>query len=95
MTWGSTAIPSDVVTSSQAAARLLLERLGGGAHVAVLGADGLVEALREAGLTPVAVGDDDAVAIVSGYAPEVRWKTIMRAAVGSATVCRGWPPTPT
>ena len=73
--------PEDVVTSSQAAARLLLERHGEGAHVAVLGADGLVEALREAGLTPVAVGDDDAVAIVSGYAPQVRWKTIMRAAV--------------
>ena len=47
----------------------------------MLGADGLLEALREAGLVPVPVGDADAVAIVSGYAPEVRWKTIMRAAV--------------
>ena len=71
----------DVVTSSQAAARVLLDRHGEGAPIAVLGADGLVEALREAGLTPVPVGDDDAVAIVSGYAPDVRWKTIMRAAV--------------
>ena len=71
----------DVVTSSQAAARLLRDHHGIGARVAVLGADGLLEALREAGLVPVPVGDADAVAIVSGYAPEVRWKTIMRAAV--------------
>jgi glycerol 3-phosphatase-2 len=72
---------ADVVTSSQAAARLLREQHGEGSRIAVLGADGLLEALREAGLVPVPVGDADAVAIVSGYAPEVRWKTIMRAAV--------------
>ena len=71
----------DVVTSSQAAARLLRDHHGAGARIAVLGADGLLEALREAGLVPVPVGDADAVAVVTGYAPEVRWKTIMRAAV--------------
>ncbi len=71
----------DVVTSSQAAARVLLDRYHEGARVAVLGADGLVEAVRNAGLEPRPVGADDVVAIVSGYAPEVRWKTIMRAAV--------------
>ncbi len=78
---GVEAEADDVVTSSQAAARVLLDRYGRGARVAVLGADGLLEALREAGLEPVPVGEDDAVAIVSGYAPDVRWKTIMRAAV--------------
>jgi HAD superfamily hydrolase (TIGR01450 family) len=77
---GVGAEPTDVVTSSQAAARLLTEAHGSGARVAVLGADGLVEALREAGLEPVEVGDESAVAIVSGYAPEVRWRVIMRAA---------------
>ena len=78
---GVDADSDDVVTSAQAAARLLLDQHGAGARVAVLGADGLLEALREAGLEPVPVGADDAVAVVSGYAPEVRWKTIMRAAV--------------
>jgi glycerol-1-phosphatase len=78
---GVGADPEDVVTSSQAAARLLRDHHGEGARIAVLGAEGLLEALREAGLVPVRVGDADAVAIVSGYAPEVRWKTIMRAAV--------------
>ena len=78
---GVGADPEDVVTSSQAAARLLLDHHGEGARVAVLGAEGLLEALREAGLVPVPVGDARSVAIVSGYAPEVRWKTIMRAAL--------------
>jgi glycerol-1-phosphatase len=77
---GVAADPGDVVTSSQAAARLLRDAHGEGAPISCLGADGLVAALREAGLVPVDVGDDRAVAIVSGYAPEVRWRVIMRAA---------------
>ena len=77
---GIEAQPRDVVTSSQAAARLLLRAYGPGAPVAVLGAAGLVGALSEAGLEPVPVGDPRAVAVVSGYAPEVRWRVIMEAA---------------
>jgi glycerol-1-phosphatase len=94
---GVDAASDDVVTSAQAAARLLLDQHGAGARVAVLGADGLVEALREAGLEPVPVGADDTVAVVSGYAPEVRWKTIMHAAVeirnGLAWVATNTDPT--
>lgn len=78
---GVGAAADDVVTSSQAAARLLRSRHRAGAAVAVLGADGLLEALRDEGLEPVDVDVERAVAIVSGYAPEVRWKTIMQAAV--------------
>ena len=70
----------DVVTSSQAAARLLLDDYGPGARISVLGARGLVEALAEAGLEPVEVGDPGAVAVVSGYAPDIRWRVIMQAA---------------
>jgi HAD superfamily hydrolase (TIGR01450 family) len=77
---GVEATTSDVVTSSQAAAHVLLEAHGPGAQIAVLGAEGLVAALTEAGLSPVEVGDASAVALVSGYAPEVRWRVIMRAA---------------
>jgi HAD superfamily hydrolase (TIGR01450 family) len=78
---GIDAEPDDVVTSSQAAARLLREAHGQGAAIAVLGTDGLLDALRSEGLEPVDVGDDRAVAIVSGYAPEVRWRVIMQAGV--------------
>jgi glycerol-1-phosphatase len=77
---GVEATPGDVVTSSQAAARLLRKAYGRGAPVAVLGADGLVTAVREAGLEPVEVGDPRALAVVSGYAPEIRWRVIMQAA---------------
>lgn len=70
----------DVVTSAQAAARVLADRLEPGARVVLLGADGLGEALVAEGLVPVGVGDD-AEALVSGYGPDVRWRDIMRAGV--------------
>ncbi len=78
---GVPAEPSDVVTSAQAAARVLLDRFGAGARVAVLGTAGLEAALTEVGLEPAAVGDEEAVAMVSGYAPDVAWRTVMQAAV--------------
>ncbi len=77
---GVDAATEDVVTSAQAAARVLLDRFGAGESVVCLGSDGLRESLVAAGLTPVGV-DDDAVAIATGYGPEVRWSEIMRAAV--------------
>lgn len=77
---GVEAATEDVVTSAQAAARVLADRFGAGASVVCLGADGLRESLVAAGLTPVGA-DDEAVAIATGYGPEVRWSEIMRAAV--------------
>ena len=77
---GVEAGPDDVVTSAQAAARLLSERLGAGARVVVLGGQGLADAVAEAGLVQVGV-EDEAEAVVTGYGPEVLWGQIMRAAV--------------
>jgi HAD superfamily hydrolase (TIGR01450 family) len=77
---GVAADARDVVTSAQAAARILVDAHGPHAPIAVLGARGLVEALVEVGLEPVDVGDPRAVAVVSGYAPDVRWRVIMEAA---------------
>lgn len=71
----------DVVTSAQAAASLLAARHPGGARVAVLGAAGLAEALEAAGLTPATVDDPGAVALATGYGPDVPWRDVMRAAV--------------
>jgi glycerol-1-phosphatase len=78
---GVPAESSDVVTSAQAACRLLLDRLGAGTAVAVLGGPGLEAALREAGLEPVDVADEAARALVTGYGPDVLWREVMRAAV--------------
>lgn len=77
---GVAAEASDVVTSAQAAARLLADRFGPGARVVCLGAEGLEQALRATGLAPVGV-TDEAVAIATGYGPDVPWAAIMRAAV--------------
>lgn len=74
------ATDADVVTSAQAAARLLLGRLHEGARVAVVGAEGLLQAVAAEALVPVGV-EDDAEAIVTGYGPQVPWRDIMRACV--------------
>jgi glycerol 3-phosphatase-2 len=77
---GVDAEPEDVVTSAQAAARLVTDRFDEGASVVCLGAEGLRDALLDAGATPVGA-EDDAVAVVTGYGPDVRWSEIMRVAV--------------
>lgn len=79
---GVPAQPEDVVTSAQAAAGLLVQQHGAGERVLVLGADGLVQAVAEAGLVPVLDTDDpDVVGVVTGFGPDVLWKDLMRAAV--------------
>ncbi|MCX6399873.1 MAG: HAD-IIA family hydrolase [Propionibacteriales bacterium] len=77
---GVPAAEGDVVTSAQAAARLLVEEYGPGAAIVCLGGVGLRVALEQAGLAPVGV-DDEAAAVASGYGPELQWREIMRAAV--------------
>lgn len=77
---GVEAGPDDVVTSAQAAARVLVDRFGPGVSIVLLGSDGLRAALEAVNLRPVGV-DDEAVAAVSGYGPEVLWRDIMRVAV--------------
>lgn len=76
---GVEAGPDDVVTSALAAAAVLRDRLGSGARVAVLGADGLRQAVAGAGLTVVGPGDD-AETVVTGYDPDVPWRDVMRVA---------------
>ena len=74
---GVDAAGTDVVTSAQAAARVLAEEHGTGAKILLLGGEGLRVALVEAGLEPVD-DPDGAAAVVSGYGPDVRWRDIMR-----------------
>jgi len=77
---GVEAQSADVVTSAQAAARVLRDELGLGARVAVLGAAGLREAVEAEGLVAVEV-DAEAEALATGYGPDVPWRDVMRAAV--------------
>jgi HAD superfamily hydrolase (TIGR01450 family) len=78
---GIAAEPGEVVTSAQAAARYLAARFPAGAAVLVVGTTGLVDALREAGLTPVHSADDEPVAVVQGYSPTLSWAQLAEGAV--------------
>jgi glycerol 3-phosphatase-2 len=71
----------DVITSSQAAAHYLAERLPAGSNVLVVGTTGLIEALEERGLTPVHSADDEPVAVVQGYSPKTDWALLAEGAV--------------
>jgi HAD superfamily hydrolase (TIGR01450 family) len=85
---GVEAAPASVVTSAQAVARLIAERLPDGGRVLMVGGDGLEGALREHGLVPVCSADDAPDAVVQGFSPELGWRDLVEACVA---VGRGVP----
>ena len=74
--FGVSATPQDVVTSAQAAARMLADRLPAGAPVLVVGGSGLRIALRERGLRPVSTAAERPQAVVQGYAPGISYSLL-------------------
>jgi len=72
--------PQDVVTSPQAAMRLLAERIPAGSTVLVVGGDGLVVEVEKAGFTVTRSAEDAPAAVVQGFAPEVGWTQLAEAA---------------
>jgi glycerol-1-phosphatase len=74
--FGVSATPQDVVTSAQAAARMLAERLPAGVPVLVVGGSGLRMALRERGLRPVSTAADRPQAVVQGYSPDITYSLL-------------------
>jgi glycerol-1-phosphatase len=85
---GVPAEPDEVLTSAGAAAAMLAGKLPAGAPVLVVGADALRAEVRDAGLTPVEKLEDQPVAVVQGYGPEVGWRILAEAALavrGGAT----------
>jgi glycerol-1-phosphatase len=78
---GVAATPQDVVTSAQAAARLLAQRLPAGAAVLVIGGTGLRAAVRERGLRPVSVAAAKPAAVVQGYSPDISYAHLAEGAL--------------
>nr|WP_106253757.1 HAD-IIA family hydrolase [Allonocardiopsis opalescens] len=76
---GVPAQASDVVTSAQAAARLIAERFPPGSPVLVVGDMGLRLALRAHRLRPVTAAADRPVAVVQGYSPRTTYQVISEA----------------
>jgi len=78
---GVPAEAADVVTSAQAAARMLAERLDVGAPVLVCGGVGLRTAVEQAGLVPVASAEDRPAAVVNGFDPTLDYPRLAEAAL--------------
>ncbi len=84
---GVAAVADEVHTSSEAAARVVAERVTSGAAVLAVGGPGVSHALRGEGLAPVTTGDDrllpdgrGVAAVVQGFGPEVCWADLAAAA---------------
>ena len=75
---------ADVITSAQAAGRLLAERLPPGAPVLVVGGAGLRAAVRERGFCPVTLASDRPAAVVQGYAPGLSYDQLAEGALAVA-----------
>ncbi|MAP63952.1 MAG: haloacid dehalogenase [Microbacterium sp.] len=82
---GLAAEPSDVVTSPQAAVRLLGTLVPAGATILVVGGDGLVSELQKGGFTVTRSAQDAPAAVVQGFSPEVGWAHLAEAAYALAT----------
>ena len=76
---GIQAVDADVVTSAQAAARLLRDRLPAGASVFVAGGEGLRQEVLQAGLTLARSAEDQPAAVVQGYTPDADYAMLAEA----------------
>ncbi len=71
---------SDVVTSPQAAMRLLTTMVPPPATILIVGGDGLVDEAQKAGYTVTRSAEDSPTAVVQGFAPQVAWTDLAEAA---------------
>lgn len=72
--------PAEVVTSPQAAMRLLAGLVPAGSTILVVGGEGLVDETEKAGFVVTRSADDAPAAVVQGFAPEVGWMQLAEAA---------------
>lgn len=77
---GLSASPADVVTSPQAAIRLLGSTVPAPATILIVGGEGLVVEAEKAGYTVTRSAQDDPRAVVQGFSPEVAWTDLAEAA---------------
>ncbi|MGM7700034.1 HAD-IIA family hydrolase [Microbacterium sp. A84] len=77
---GLTVVANDVVTSPQAAMRLLVTMVPPPATLLIVGGEGLVVEAEKAGYTVTRSAEDSPDAVVQGFAPEVAWTDLAEAA---------------
>jgi len=76
---GAPAEDNQVVSSSQAAAELLASRLAPGSRILITGSPALAHEIELVGLVPVYSQDDNPVAVVQGFNPDIGWKDLAEA----------------
>ena len=77
---GLSVAADDVVTSPQAAMRLLASIVPPPATILIVGGEGLVVEAQKAGYTVTRSAEDAPAAVVQGFAPEVAWTDLAEAA---------------
>ncbi len=70
---------ADVVTSPQAAVRILATLVEPGALILVVGGDGLVSEVEPAGFRVTRSAEDHPAAVIQGFAPHVGWEHLAEA----------------
>jgi HAD superfamily hydrolase (TIGR01450 family) len=78
---GVPATVDEVMTSAMAAAQRLAGDLAAGSAVLVVGGEGVRAALDAAGLRPVDRAEDEPVAVVQGFGPDVGWHSLAEASI--------------
>jgi glycerol 3-phosphatase-2 len=76
---GLPATADDVVTSPQAALRVLSRLVPAGSLVLVVGGPGLSSEVERAGFRITRVADDSPDAVIQGFSPEVGWSDLAQA----------------
>jgi glycerol 3-phosphatase-2 len=79
----------DVVTSPQAAIKLLAGMVPAGSTILVVGGAGLIDVVRAAGFVVTDSVDDNPAAVIQGFAPEVGWTQLAEAAYALARDSEG------
>lgn len=77
--YGLEVAADDVVTSPQAAVRLLVDAVPAGATVLVVGGEGLTSVLEAEGFVVTRSADDEPAAVVQGFSPDVGWAQLAEA----------------
>lgn len=78
---GMQADVSDVVNSTQATIRMLAQDLPSGSKLLVVGTEALSEQLAGGGFTPVRTLEEQPIAVVQGYHPDLDWKLLELGAI--------------
>ena len=82
--YGLTVGEDDVVTSPQAAVRLLAGAVPAGSTVLVVGGVGLTSVLEQEGFVVTRSADDHPAAVVQGFSPDVGWADLAEASYALA-----------